>query len=195
MKRPIRGLGVAIAMLIVAGMGPTQLEGQRRPGMTGAGQNRAELERRIRARFGQMVRERLGLDDEQAGRLNETVQSFQEDRSRLFREEQALRRRVEAVLLEEDPDAEESQALVERMQELRLEEARLFQSEQQALLEFLTPTQLLRFHALREQMGQRIRQRRGGPGPGRGPGHGDLPRGLDPLGEPFMDAPMAGRRR
>jgi len=163
------GIGVTVAMFLVTGMIPSEVQGQRRPGMVGPGQNRAELERRIRARFGEMVRQRLDLDDEQALRLSETVQSFQEERSTLFREEQALRRRVEAVLLEGDPDAEEARELVARMQDLRLEEASLFQREQQALLEFLTPVQLLRFHALREQMGQRIRQLRGGPGPGRGP--------------------------
>jgi Spy/CpxP family protein refolding chaperone len=186
----IRGPGVAIAVLIVAGIGPSDVEGQRRPGMTGQGQDRTELERRVRARFGEMVRQRLDLNDEQARHLSETVQSFQEDRSQLFREEQALRRRVEAVLLEGDPDAEEAQALVDRMQELRLEEARLFQREQQALLEFLTPTQLLRFHALREQMGQRIRQLRGRPGAGRGPGRDGPPLGIDPLGGPSIGFPM-----
>ncbi|MEJ2202600.1 MAG: periplasmic heavy metal sensor [Gemmatimonadota bacterium] len=180
MKMTIRGLWLTLAVLLAAGLGPSHIQGQRRPGM-GPGQNRADLERRIRARFGEMVRERLDLDDERAQRLNETVQSFQEDRSTLFREEQALRRRVEAVLLEGDPEAEEARGLVERMQELRLEEARLFQREQQALLEFLTPIQLLRLHALREQMGQRIRQLRGGPGPGRRLEGGGVPPGFLPL--------------
>lgn len=190
MTKMSRGCWGAIVVLIVAGVGASDVEGQRRPGMAGGGQDRTELERRIRARFGEMVRQRLDLDDQEARRLSETVQSFQEDRSQLFREEQALRRRVEAVLLEGDPNTEEAQALVERMQELRLEEARLFQREQQALLEFLTPTQLLQFHALREQMGQRIRQLRGRPGPGRGPGGDGSHWGIDPLGGPSSGFPI-----
>ena len=45
---------------------------------------------------GRWSRQRLGLDDEQAQRLNETVMSFQQDRMSLWREEQAVRKRVEA---------------------------------------------------------------------------------------------------
>jgi Spy/CpxP family protein refolding chaperone len=139
--------------------------------------DRPELERRVRARFGEMVRQRLDLTDEQAQRLGETVQGFQEDRRRLFREEQALRRRVEALVLEGGDDTAETaeaRELLDRMQGLREEEARLSASEQERLLEVLTPLQVLRFQALRDEMGRRIRSLRGGgsggsDGPG-GPG-------------------------
>jgi len=130
--------------------------------------DRTELERRVRARFGEIVKERLGLTDEQAQKLGETVQGFQQDRMRLFREEQAVRRRVEALVLEGGDDSAEARQLLQRMQELRAEEAALSEREQGKLLEFLTPLQVLRFQALREEMGQRIRRLRGG-GPG-GPG-------------------------
>ena len=46
-----------------------------------------------------------------------------------------------------------------------MQEARLGQTEQDKLLEVLTPVQVLRFQAMREEMGQRIRRLRGmGPG-------------------------------
>lgn len=137
--------------------------------------DRMELERRVRARFGQMVKERLGLTDEQAARLAETVGSFRQDRQSLMREEQALQKRVEAALLEGGPTDDEARTLLDQMQKLQFDEAELFKNEQEKLLEVLTPSQLVRFHALREQMGRRIQQLRGGPGmPGmsgrRGPG-------------------------
>jgi hypothetical protein len=53
---------------------------------------------------------------------------------------------------------------MERMAELRLQEAELFRAEQEALLEVLTPTQVLGLQALRQELGQRIRALRGGPG-------------------------------
>ncbi|MGD8320247.1 MAG: Spy/CpxP family protein refolding chaperone [Gemmatimonadota bacterium] len=150
--------------------------------------DRMELERRVRARFGQMVKERLGLTDEQAARLAETVESFRQDRQSLFREEQALQKRVEAALLEGGPSDDEARTLLDQMQKLQFDEAKLFQSEQEALLQVLTPSQLVRFHALREQMGRRIQQLRGGPGmsgrrgPGGGPGGppGSAPDLFDP---------------
>jgi Spy/CpxP family protein refolding chaperone len=82
-------------------------------------------------------------------------------------------------MLEGGDDAAEARELLDRMQELREEETRLSEREQTQLLEFLTPGQVLRFQALREEMGQRIRRLRGG-GPG-GPGGSVGPSGGDPF--------------
>ena len=103
-----------------------------------------------------------------------------EARQRIFRDDQALRRRMEAVLLEPDPSEAEATALLEQMRIVRGEEARLFQTEQEALLGILTPVQLVRFHAMREQLGRRIQELRGGQGP---PG-GRRPGGAGPVGSP-----------
>jgi hypothetical protein len=153
--------------------------------------SRHELERRVRARYGEMMKERLGLSGEQAERLGQTVDSFADRRQRFVADEQALRRRIEAMLLEQDPTDEEASSLLARMQDLHVEEAELFQDEQEALLQVLTPVQLVRFHAMRDQLGQRIQQLRGWqrpPGPARRPGGGGfpggLPGGLWPAGPP-----------
>ena len=165
--------GVLTVALLGGAVGP--ISAQRRPGRPGGQQDRTELERRVRARFGEMVKQRLGLTDEQAQRLNETVRGFQEDRMRLGREDQAARKRVEALLLDDAGDAAQAKELLGRMQELRMEEVRLSQAEQEKLLDVLTPMQLLRFQALREEMGRRIQRLRGGmqggpPGMGAPPG-------------------------
>lgn len=169
---------VLVAALVMVPATPAH--GQQRG--QGRRQGRAELEGRVRARFGQMVQERLGLDEEQSQRLGQIVAGFQEERMRLAGEDQALRARMQAILLEETETEEEALELLARVQTLRLQEATLLQSEQEALLEVLAPSQVLRFHALRDQMGQRIRQLRGGgPGPpgrrrpGGGSGDGLLP--------------------
>lgn len=164
---------VLFVLLLVAAAPLSAQRGQGR----GAPQDRTELERRVRARFGEMIRQRLDLDDEQARRLEDVVAGFHEDRSRLMREEQALRRQVQEVLLQGGEDPAEARRLLDRMHELRLEEARLWRAEEERLLQVLTPTQVLRFQALREEMGRRIQRLRGGgpPGPpGMGPPVGTL---------------------
>lgn len=155
--------GVLLAMvLMAAGLAP--LSAQRGPGPRG--QDRAELERRVRARFGQIVKQRLGLTDQEARRLEETVMGFQQDRSRLHREEQALRERVDAMVRQGTDDSAEARRVLVRMQEIRVEEARLWGNEQERLMEVLSPVQVLRFQLLREEMGMRIQRLRGGGPPG-----------------------------
>jgi len=186
-----RAAGAALLALSALGTGLTAQRippGNRNP-------QRMELERRVRERYATMVKERLGLSEEQSLQLEQTVESFREPRERLMADEQALRRRIEAILIEQDPSEDEARSLLRRMQDLRVEETRVFQGEQEALLQILTPIQVVRFHAIREQLGQRIQQLRGG-GPmgsgGRPPGGGEGPKGgmlggitpADPWGAP-----------
>jgi len=144
--------------------------------------DRAQLEERVRAQMGRLMRGRLGLDEAEAERLSEVVTGFDGRRRELFAQEQAARRRVEAVLREGSDDEDEARELITRMWELRQEEAELFREEQEALLDVLTPIQVLRLQELRQDLGQRIRALGGGrggrsgvaPGAGssRGPGPG-----------------------
>jgi len=160
-----RGALTALAMAVL--LVPPVAAQQRGmgPGSGQTPQERQQLERRVRARFAEMMRQRLGLSAEESERLNATVESFMERRQRLVADEQALRRRMEAIALEKEPTEAEARTLLARMQELRDGEVRLFREEQEALLGVLTPVQLVRFHAMREQLGQRIQQLRGGMGP------------------------------
>lgn len=160
---------VVVAVTVATLAAP--LEGQERRGRRGAPQDREQIQERIRAEMARMIQERLGLTDDESARLGEVMDRFQEQRRELWRSEQATRRRVEALMLEGGDDPAEARDLLGRLVELRAEESRLFASEQEALLEVLTPTQVLRLHAVREQMGRRIRELRGrrGGGPPDGP--------------------------
>ena len=134
---------------------------------------RPELERRVRARFGETVRAELGIDEEQLERVQRVEASFQQARQELVRREIALRRRMlpgAAPGRTED----EARALLAELVAVREEEARLFRAEMDGLLEVLTPPQALRFYELREQLMERVRRVRGGPGGG-GPGRGGPP--------------------
>lgn len=127
----------------------------------GGPQDRERLEQRIRAQMGRLMQQRLALDEEEAGRLSEVVQSFDGRRRQLARREFETRRQVEA-LLEADGDQTEALRLLELQIELRVEEAELFREEQEALLSVLSPAQVLELQELRQDIGRRIRNLRGG---------------------------------
>ncbi len=123
-----------------------------------------------------MAQEQLGLTEEQSGQLSAVVTEFEGRRNELGRAEEAARRRVEALMLEGGEDESEAMDLLSRMIELRRAESDLFAEEQTALLEVISPFQVLQLATLREELGRRIREIRGeGGGPGRGPGRGRGP--------------------
>ena len=158
-RRDFRLVLALMAVLVVVPMSvQAQDRGDRRP-------NREEMERRIRRQMARTMQERLGLDMVQSQELSAVILSFEGQRRELGRAEMAVRRRVEALMLEGGVDEAEAQQLLTRMTELRVEEARLFAEEQAALLEVLTPVQVLELQALREEMGRRIRALRGREGP------------------------------
>ena len=74
----------------------------------GQGPERRELERRVRARMAEMMREQLGLSDEEDARLSEIVQGFEQQRRQLGRQERAVRLRVESLVLEGGQDSAEA---------------------------------------------------------------------------------------
>lgn len=168
----IRLRAMALGAVLVVAWGPLSVDAQvpnRR------GDDRAQLEQRVRAQMGRVMRERLGLSEEQSTQLSAVVEDFEGQRRELFQLEQATRRRVEALLLEGGNDQDEARELIGRMWELREQEAELFRTEQEALLDVLTPVQLLRLQELRQDLGQRIRAlggRNGQPGAGSGPARG-----------------------
>jgi hypothetical protein len=157
-------VGLLTLALLFATFG--SLEAQRGGARRGGGQDRAVLEQRMRAQMGRVIRERLGLDEDQARRLGEVTQSFDERRRELGRSEQAVRNRVQALMLEGGEDEAEARELLARLVELRRAEVSLFEEEQAALAEVLSSAQILQLHALREQVGQRIRALRGRGGEG-----------------------------
>ena len=164
MKGP---LGLLIAVLLMAGA--EDVVAQRRGG--GGGQ-RAQMERRGQARFDDMVREQLSLDDEQVQALQDVVDDFRARRLEFSQDERTSRLRVtrlgrggEGGELSE----QEASEILAEMLELSDGEATLFREEQDAFLQILSPSQVVRFIVMREQLGDRIRGLRGGAVGGRGP--------------------------
>ncbi|HSG09582.1 MAG TPA: hypothetical protein VLA36_14570 [Longimicrobiales bacterium] len=167
-----RGLRACLLLGAFGVLGWSPASAQRPPG-AGRPQDRAQLEQRVRARFAENMQRRLRLTEEQSEALEAAVRGLQADRMALAQDERALRQRMQAILADDQASEEEATQVLRRMVDLRAQEARLFQEEQERLLEVLTPIQAVRFHAMREQLAQRIQQLRGGPaGAARRPGGG-----------------------
>jgi hypothetical protein len=163
---------IPLAFLLVSLAAPSAADAQRR---RGDGPSREQVEQRIRAQMGRMMQQRLGLDEEQASRLSEVVQTFVGQRLELAQREQATRQRVGELPELAAVEQEEALELLQLQAQLHLEEAQLFRAEQNALLEFLSPGQVMELQELRQDLGRRIRalsgDGRGGDARGsRGPG-------------------------
>jgi Spy/CpxP family protein refolding chaperone len=163
-RRSVRRRGLLLVGALMGGLMVTPpVDAQRGgDGRRGEGRpDRAALEQRMRAQTARMMSERLGLTEDQAERLSEVTQRFSVRRRELGRSERATRGRVDALMLEEAEDNVQAQELLNRMRELRALEGALAQEEQEALLEVITPIQILKMQSLREALGRRIRSLRG----------------------------------
>ena len=176
-----RASGFAMtAGLLMTALLTTEAEGlaaQRRGNQEGGGQ-RAEMERRIQARFDNLVREELELDDDQVQQLQEVVESFRQRRVEFSQRERSTRSRVMGLGVgggERELSEREASEILQEMLELSGDEATLFREEQEAFLQILSPQQVVRFVVMRQQLGDRIRNLRGGVGRGRGPQGGGRP--------------------
>ncbi|HSM04587.1 MAG TPA: hypothetical protein VK858_08185 [Longimicrobiales bacterium] len=156
------------ALLIVPGIGEAQQD-RPRP-------DRARMEEQIRERFEALVVRELELDEETAKALAETLRSFHQDRIDVGMRRRQLQRRVEGA--ESFLPEAEAREVLEGLAEVARDEAALMVREQEALLQVLTPAQVVRLYGVREEFGARLRQlrnRRGGPGGAAHPGLDPFP--------------------
>lgn len=159
----------ALAVLV---LGPATLEAQR-PGAPEPGMTRQQMESRILHQFETRMANELELTADQRTRFGQVLEEFRRERgeqmARRLRLQAQVRRELQAV-------TGGGMELIRELQRLREDDAALQRREDEALLAFLSPHQVLRLHLAREQFAQRIRsleQRDWPPGARRGPGGGD----------------------
>lgn len=140
-----------------------------------------------RERLAQLVRERLGLTDEQARRLRDASARFGRERQALVFEERQTRRALRDLLQGSTPaeraavDEQAVAAALDRLLALQQRRLALLQEEQRELARFLTPSQRAEYLGLQERAlraAQRVRLERERGAPGRlrpGPGLGGPP--------------------
>jgi Spy/CpxP family protein refolding chaperone len=169
--------------LLVAGLSaPGSAHAQQQRRRSDQPPNRAQIEQRIRAQMGRMMQERLGLNAEEAARLSDVVQQFDGRRRELADREQDVRRRAEEIT-RSGGDASGARELLQQQADLRMEEAQLFGEEQRALLDVLTPAQVLELQDLRQDIGRRIRALRNPRGDAQDGPRGPGPRSDGRIGE------------
>ena len=139
-------------------------------------EQRAGLERKLRARLGEVVQQRLGLTSEQARQLEAVDRRYQPDRRRLMQREMEVRRSLrQQVALRDSANQATTAALLDQMIGLQRERTELLAREQRDLAAFLTPVQRAQLIALQSDLHRRVMNARRGGGkrsPGREPGRG-----------------------
>ncbi len=141
--------------------------------------DRSRLEERVRARIGEIIRERLELTAAESEELSAIAREFEGRRRELSRAERQAREEARALVDAGSADDAAASALLERFVALRIQEAELAEEEQARLQDLLTASQVLQLYELRAEIGRRIRairsrdqgargedRRRGPPGPG-----------------------------
>ena len=170
--RRARSLSAAFAAgaaLIAALAGPAgaQATGQARSESGAVRQgaqpaNRLQLEREVRDRIHAMMRERMGLDEAQVARMDETLRTFEMRRRALLREERDARLTLRAAMgagsgagtgtAAARPDDARIAAALDTLILLQRRRIDLVEAEQRELATFLTPLQRAQFFALQENL-------------------------------------------
>ena len=121
-----RLIGVLVALLIT--VGSEGLTAQRRgsPDQRPGEGRRAEMEQMIRGRFDAMVRQQLGLSDEQSQRLQDVLEGYREQRRGFMQDERSTRRQLMNLGAGDELTEEQATEALQQMLRLREEEVRLF---------------------------------------------------------------------
>jgi hypothetical protein len=165
----LRGWMVATAALFV--IAPFAMQAQQRAGAVAAQRvpgdripdsaGRERLEGEVRRAFARAVRTRVGLSDDQIGRLVPITQRHEQARRQLQREERDARMSLRAALRnEQTADAGRVDQLLQRMLDVQKRRVQLLETEQRDLATVMTPVQRAKFMALQEQLRGRMEQMR-----------------------------------
>ncbi|MDE0081353.1 MAG: Spy/CpxP family protein refolding chaperone [Gammaproteobacteria bacterium] len=157
-------IAVTMALAASAALSPVVASAQARD--RGPSSTRQELVERIRERFENRIARELRLDEQQREVLGEVFSVFARSRAELLPQRREIERRISNHLAGPDGAEEDALGLLEEMRALREREAELLREEEDRLLEVLTPSQVLRLQALRDQFGNQIRRLRGDSSPG-----------------------------
>lgn len=169
---------VLAAALISAGMSTAAAAQTAAPQ---SADSRTAAQVRVRERVTRLLRERVGLSDDQMRRLAPVNQRYDARRQTLFREERALRQALRRELSAQTADQSRVSSQIDQLFAVQRRRLDLAAEEQRELASIMTPVQRARYLALQETVRRRTdemrRRRGGGPARGgrRGPGNGGPP--------------------
>ena len=107
-----------------------------------------------------LLRERVGLSDDQLRRLAPVARSFTERRQALFRQERATRQALRQELSGAPTDQARVAAQIDTLLALQRRRLDLAAEEQRELAAFMTPAQRARYLALQEHLRRRAEELR-----------------------------------
>jgi len=175
-----RGVSLAIAALLVGAVS-VPATAQDRPMPPRDAAQRDTLEARLRMRMTQMLRNQLGMNEEQIRRFQATNRRFEAQRVGLFNQEREVRGELRQLI--ESADTMQHQrigTLLDRTIQLQRQRIDLQEAEQKELATFLNPVQRARLYGIEEQLRRRMEGLRDGP-----PGGGRMdPPPMRPGGRP-----------
>lgn len=152
-------LSFAVMLLALATISPAGADAQGGPpsgasrGARADDPRRDALEKRFQQRLDSIVRQRLGLTDEQHARLREVASRTEAARRSLRREEFMTRTAMRRELLAGDRANEARVAeLLDVMPGLERRRLDLLEQEQKELARFLSPLQRARYFALQDEL-------------------------------------------
>ena len=152
-------LPILIALLALS-LGHTAVEAQR---AAPDNQRRAQLEQAVRQRVARMLKERVGLSDEQLEQVGELNRRFEERRRVLIEQERDVRIGLrQEVLREDEADQERVARLLDQAIQVQQERLRVLEEEQRELAKFLTPVQRAKYLAVQEQIHRAVEEMRWG---------------------------------
>jgi hypothetical protein len=174
MRAMIGMLSVVVSGVLFTGVTSTVAESQGRMPYRAAeqdstqrrvpfrGTERDSMEARVQARMGMMLRNQLGMSDDQLRRFQETNRKFEGQRRALFEQEREVRTALIAALAATDTAKQQERVgtLLDRTMEVQRQRLQLLEAEQRELSTFLTPVQRARVFGMEEQIRRRTMEMR-----------------------------------
>ncbi|HTR20047.1 MAG TPA: hypothetical protein VMH88_04265 [Gemmatimonadales bacterium] len=162
----MRRLWVMLAFVVVPALAAQE------PGTPVDSDEAVRLRQDIETRYGERVRQVLGLTDDQAAKLRATQERFRDRRQAYHRQQLALRGALaEQMRPGVAANSDSVRGLMDRISANRLGQVQLEQEENREMAGYLTPVQRAQYQIMRERLLQRVAQERYQRG-------GQAPRGL-----------------
>ncbi len=127
--------------------------------------DRDAMQQRFQQRFAEVVRDRVGLDQEQMGKLTDLNRRFETRRREIFLRDRDIRTGMRQELADGvTPNDDRVRKLLDDQLRVQRERVELMESEQGEMSTFMTPTQRARYFGIQEQMRRKVDELRGPPG-------------------------------
>lgn len=164
----MRTLSIAAVALVLGTALPAQQRDQAKAARAAdsaaiASPKRRQLERSLRDRLMNVVRDRLKLTQGQVDQLSATNERYEQQRRGLAQRERSLRLELRAQLRRSDSaDQKRVADLLDQTMQAQQDRLDLYRKEQKDLSGFLTPVQRAKYMGLQEQMRSRVDELRRG---------------------------------